>query len=297
MFLYLKKKYPEQFLVPCYDNDLIWHTHQVSTLHYVKDTMNVLGMVLPHDDSVNERSKGSKLDTSSDETARLWQDTFEVPFGRPGCMFRGEPPYLRLGLIKQPLVKSIINQIMMCVHVKSIKIHDKNGNYLPKEGYIRLYLARKSTKIQKLGDVQDFKSQGTQIDLQVNQPFQTNHEGRPMLGIKIKKSTTFGKKLVSKIEPIDLFAQLPKPIHEGLPSEEIALAIKAGSSKTLEAEIELTITQMNYLTKPYGTILSIHLESFGPTLNVSNQLDLWGPVNVPKIIPNELQDAHETSTL
>ncbi len=29
MFLRLKKLYPEEFLVPCYDIDLIWHTHQV----------------------------------------------------------------------------------------------------------------------------------------------------------------------------------------------------------------------------------------------------------------------------
>ena len=29
MYLYLKKKNPKTFLVPCYDMDLIWHSHQV----------------------------------------------------------------------------------------------------------------------------------------------------------------------------------------------------------------------------------------------------------------------------
>ena len=29
MFLTLKKAHPEQFLVPCYDIDIAWHTHQV----------------------------------------------------------------------------------------------------------------------------------------------------------------------------------------------------------------------------------------------------------------------------
>ena len=29
MYLYLKLKYPDKFLVPCYDIDVVWHTHQV----------------------------------------------------------------------------------------------------------------------------------------------------------------------------------------------------------------------------------------------------------------------------
>ena len=55
MYLYLKKQNPEKFLVPCYDIDLIWHTHQVCTLNYSKDTTAILGFVLKHDDSVNDR--------------------------------------------------------------------------------------------------------------------------------------------------------------------------------------------------------------------------------------------------
>ena len=55
MYLYLKNKNPLRFLVPCYDMDLIWHSHQVSTLHYSKDMNTILGFVLKHDDSVNDR--------------------------------------------------------------------------------------------------------------------------------------------------------------------------------------------------------------------------------------------------
>ena len=55
MYLYLKQQNTQQFLVPCYDIDLIWHTHQVHTLHYSKDTTAILGFVLKHDDSVNDR--------------------------------------------------------------------------------------------------------------------------------------------------------------------------------------------------------------------------------------------------
>ena len=55
MYLELKRQNPGTFLVPCYDIDLIWHSHQVSTLHYSKDTTGILGFVLKHDDSVNDR--------------------------------------------------------------------------------------------------------------------------------------------------------------------------------------------------------------------------------------------------
>ena len=55
MYLFLKKQYKDKFLVPCYDMDLVWHTHQVSTLHYTKDMNGILGFVLKHDDSVNDR--------------------------------------------------------------------------------------------------------------------------------------------------------------------------------------------------------------------------------------------------
>ena len=55
MYLYLKQQNQQQFLVPCYDIDLVWHTHQVNTLHYSNDTTAILGFVLKHDDSVNDR--------------------------------------------------------------------------------------------------------------------------------------------------------------------------------------------------------------------------------------------------
>ena len=96
MYLLLKKQNPDKFLVPCYDMDLIWHTHQVSTLHYTKDMNEILGYVLKHDDSVNDRSEGSKLNNADEVTRGLWRKTFNVSFPRPGCMFRGNPPCGRL---------------------------------------------------------------------------------------------------------------------------------------------------------------------------------------------------------
>ena len=78
MYLHLKKKNPKTFLVPCYDMDLIWHTHQVHPQDYHHDMNHILGFVLKHDDSVNDRAPGSKLNQSDEVTRKLWMSKFQV---------------------------------------------------------------------------------------------------------------------------------------------------------------------------------------------------------------------------
>ena len=89
--LRLKQENPDTFLVPCYDIDLMWHAHQVHPLTYKDDTMKLLGKVLKHNDSVNDRTPGSKLSTSEKTTRQIWR-TAKVAFATNGAMFRGEPP-------------------------------------------------------------------------------------------------------------------------------------------------------------------------------------------------------------
>ena len=55
MYLKLKSIYPKEFLVPCYDMDIVWHTHQVKPVDYENETKAIIGFHLPHDDSVNNR--------------------------------------------------------------------------------------------------------------------------------------------------------------------------------------------------------------------------------------------------
>ena len=89
--LMLKQQNPDMFLVPCYDFDLIWHAHQVHPLIYKNDTTKILGRVLNHDDSVNDRRPGSKLTTSEAATRKKWKVVGQE-FAVNGAMFRGEPP-------------------------------------------------------------------------------------------------------------------------------------------------------------------------------------------------------------
>ena len=95
-FLYLKQKNPSAFVVPCYGIDLMWHTHQLNPISYSSDTKRILGYLFPHDDTVNDRTPGSKLCISDQETRVLWSQMFNENFFFPGGMFRGIIPECRL---------------------------------------------------------------------------------------------------------------------------------------------------------------------------------------------------------
>ncbi|ESO91289.1 hypothetical protein LOTGIDRAFT_153720 [Lottia gigantea] len=91
-FLYLKKCYPGMFIVPCYDIDLIWHSHQLHPLIYQFDTECFIGQLFNHDDSVNDRSAGSRLNRAEFATRNLWKKIFAEKFSLFGAMYRGKLP-------------------------------------------------------------------------------------------------------------------------------------------------------------------------------------------------------------
>ncbi|XP_052779826.1 uncharacterized protein LOC128217046 [Mya arenaria] len=100
-FLFLKHQNSTEVLVPCYDIDLMWHTHMLHPGVYKHDTTKVLGQMLVHDDSVNNRAPGSTLVRADQKTRDLWKQHFDDTFTTFGAMFRGEPPVLceRMSLI------------------------------------------------------------------------------------------------------------------------------------------------------------------------------------------------------
>ena len=91
IMLEIKKSHPSTFIVPCYDNDLIWHTHQQHHLAYHQDTLSILGKMLNHNDTTTDRSPGSELAKGSAVTRRLWRKKSKR-FSVPGTLYRGEPP-------------------------------------------------------------------------------------------------------------------------------------------------------------------------------------------------------------
>lgn len=92
-FLYLLKlSNLKVFLVPTYDVDLMWHSHQTNPGAYREDMLDLLGKVLDHDDTDSDRTAGKKLDTGFSKTREYWQRNYGTLYERAGAMYRGEPP-------------------------------------------------------------------------------------------------------------------------------------------------------------------------------------------------------------
>eukprot|EP00408_Alexandrium_pacificum_P058569 CAMPEP_0171159398 /NCGR_PEP_ID=MMETSP0790-20130122/3019_1 /TAXON_ID=2925 /ORGANISM="Alexandrium catenella, Strain OF101" /LENGTH=760 /DNA_ID=CAMNT_0011623895 /DNA_START=94 /DNA_END=2377 /DNA_ORIENTATION=- len=89
-FLELKKRFPAKFWVPTYDIDACWHAHMLHPKDYAAETEKLAGQVLNHDDSVNDRTEGSKLTSCWEETVETWRRAFAgAEAARAGGMFRG----------------------------------------------------------------------------------------------------------------------------------------------------------------------------------------------------------------
>ena len=95
-FLYLRSTDSGRkvIIVPTYQIDLMWHTHILSNMEaYDNETNAIMGHLLYHDDSMNDRSSGSSLQVAFKATSKLWMATYnEQSYYCPGGMYRGEPP-------------------------------------------------------------------------------------------------------------------------------------------------------------------------------------------------------------
>ncbi|EEC68555.1 hypothetical protein OsI_36873 [Oryza sativa Indica Group] len=95
-FLYLIKTNQENkmklFRVPTYDVDVIWHTHQLHPATYCHDMLKLIGRVLEHDDTDDDRSEGKKLDTGFSGTTKQFENAFGARYWKAGAMYRGNLP-------------------------------------------------------------------------------------------------------------------------------------------------------------------------------------------------------------
>lgn len=95
-FLHLIQKNKERsircFCVPTYDIDLIWHTHQLNPSSYSNDLVELLGKILEHDDTDQNRGRGQKLDVGFYKTTKQWEELFGLRYWRAGAMYRGSTP-------------------------------------------------------------------------------------------------------------------------------------------------------------------------------------------------------------
>jgi len=72
--LELKRRHPNQILVPSYAVDVCWHAHMLNPQAYTHDTESILGKVMNHDDAMNDRTEGSSLLKNWETTQQIWRD-------------------------------------------------------------------------------------------------------------------------------------------------------------------------------------------------------------------------------
>mmetsp|Transcript_22878 Transcript_22878/g.35813 ORF Transcript_22878/g.35813 Transcript_22878/m.35813 type:complete len:342 (+) Transcript_22878:829-1854(+) len=77
--------------IPMYDIDLLWHAHQMHPREYAKDTIALVGAVIKHDDTINDRSAGATLEVNFHKTIDLYTELFGEPYVLAGTAYRGDP--------------------------------------------------------------------------------------------------------------------------------------------------------------------------------------------------------------
>ena len=88
--LYLKRINPQLHIVPMYDIDLVWHTHQLFPDVYRQDMMINLQQILHHDELSNDRTNNAKLSAADQETRHKWFELYGDRLPKNGCMYRGK---------------------------------------------------------------------------------------------------------------------------------------------------------------------------------------------------------------
>ncbi|CAL4084069.1 unnamed protein product, partial [Meganyctiphanes norvegica] len=128
-FLALVWANPTHLIVPTYDIDVLWHTHQVHPKKYEIDTKALLKKILDHDDSVNQRHRGSKLNTSDRFTRQQWRSSFRSKYSRDGAMFRCEPTKRYIKPLPPSLEDSALTSLPIKLRICGEEI---DGQLIPK---------------------------------------------------------------------------------------------------------------------------------------------------------------------
>ena len=156
MFINLKRYHPTAFLVPLYDIDLLWHTHQSCHVEYKEDMEKFLGFVLDHDDTTTDRRPGSKLSDATSNTHKLWSEAYpDNPYYASGVMYRGMNPRGKLYIMTKQEQNGIFRPKYSCT-VTSVVV---TGNL--------------KAKYKICGDISDdFKANSGKLKLKKGLPFE-----------------------------------------------------------------------------------------------------------------------------
>ncbi len=80
-FLTLKYVYPDLEFAPRREIDEIWHQHILFTKNYMRDCELIFGKYIHHTPSLGTAEERRTLDKRFVESARIYEDYFQEPYG------------------------------------------------------------------------------------------------------------------------------------------------------------------------------------------------------------------------
>lgn len=292
-FLFLKKRNPGVFLVPCYDIDLMWHSHMNLPRIYKSVTQLLLGSVLNHDDSVNDRSEGSMLNYSYANTRHLWKAQYDEHFSTYGAMFRGIPPNGRL--LNQSEITNLIAKVVQ-VTLKRVQITGSGSGHLGKlklvfleknqywstlNGYGKKTLVDLSDELLVLkGSDLCWENAGS-FDKVVH--CMDYHE----LHVQLKETQSF---FFVKKKPLNLgeckiaIDKLAYKLNNGTTEIQEQLTLNLDTNMQLKLDIKVTLKRMGSLE------LQLLPGKYEDCVMPEDAAQLWGPIPLPRL-PTGVENA------
>lgn len=282
MFLFLKQKHPEAFLVPCYDIDLIWHAHQLHPLIYKYDTERLFGRIFNHDDSVNDRSPGSRLSIADAHVRDLWKTTFSENFSRWGAMYRGEPSHAMLHQMSRDDVSSIATK-KATVYLETAKLDGlptSSGQFKLKIWYKTGYQNfNKSLFVtEKIKTLKGIRSK-MEMRQRVMENFNFNSKYNDNVYVDLFHQTgnlCFGSEEKIGEGSYKLFEAMQPLLDRGLTTTAVI-----GFQRGITAELGISMPPPEI----GSCVLSLIMGQYETCIMPENIQQMWGPIPLPTLPP------------
>ena len=288
-FVNLKKGHPDNFIVPMYDVDLVWHAHQLCPSEYREDTTKFLGFVLNHDDSTTDRTPGSKLSVGDEKTRQLWQDVYHETFPIPGVMNRGDHPRGRLQNIETEDLDNFFPKVYG-VRVEKVQVAGNVKGKYRLGGTIAVSHMRGSD--ENLGTKKElpfeWSSSGKNplllFDVDSRHDVKLNLDIERRDGVKraLFGKTFFSAQFLVNQNNIDL-SEDKSPKHIFKLTKESASGIKA--------IVTLSVVRVRSVDARF----TLQKGSYCPSIMPDNAPHTWGPVTLPKLPPNTVNSCNVAS--
>lgn len=268
---------------------------------------------------LNFRAEGSRLNNADEMTRKLWHEEFGVTFSRPGCMFRGNPPYGKLHPLSETFQKSLLHPRKIDVQIDKIQVSSLPADHpLPSEAVLSLSLISNANGGKKASSKTLFKKgctlkkaasvDHTPLEITSEKPgdplvkFSIGLDDFPKLRLKLGKHKAGFERLLpqrrhslaSSDSPIDIFGLLPREKDElSTEPQDICLAHKLAtneepnSSKEHSPEAVETTVSMELSNERFGKSKGISFKimvgSFYECIMPEDVEPLWGPIPLQKL--------------